>query len=135
MLHFASSRAHRLAQQQFSARRKLGAVQRFTDAALVGDREVAELFDLVPEEFDAGRMLGDRREHIEDAAAHRELAASRDHVDAGVGQVDELAGNCREVVAASAGGESDRFELGEVVGERLECGPNGCDEDEVAFRP
>jgi len=34
-------------------------------------------------------VLGRRRENVEDAAAHRELAALADHVDPGVGQVDE----------------------------------------------
>ena len=75
-------------------------------------------------------MLGDRREDIEDAAAHRELAAPGHHVDARVGEVDELARDRGEVVSAAAGGERDGFEVGEVVGERLEGGAHGGDEDE-----
>ena len=54
--------------------------------ALIGHREHPDFGDLIAPEFDANRMLGSRREDIEDAAAHRELAAFGDHIDAGVGQ-------------------------------------------------
>ncbi len=57
--------------------------------ALVGDREHPHLGDLVTPELDAHRVLGGRREDVEDAAAHRELAALADHVDARVGQLDQ----------------------------------------------
>ena len=63
---------------------------RLGQRALVGHGERAQLVDLVAEEVDAHRVVGDGREHVEDAAAHRELAAAGDHVDPGVGEVDEL---------------------------------------------
>ena len=47
-----------------------------------------------------------RREDVEDAAAHGELAAAGDHVDARVGELDEPVGELGEVVAAAAVGES-----------------------------
>jgi hypothetical protein len=77
-------------------------------------------------------VLGDGSEDVEDAAAHRELAPARDHVDAGIGQVDKLGGQFGEVVAAAAGDELERFEAREVVGERLEGGAHARDDDEVA---
>ena len=61
----------------------------FGDGALVGDREHPHLGDLVAPELDADRMLGGGREDVEDAAAHRELAAPGDHVDPAVGQFDQ----------------------------------------------
>ncbi len=59
------------------------------DRALVGDREHPHLGDLVAPELDAHRVFGGGREHVEDAAAHGELAALADHVDAGVGQLHQ----------------------------------------------
>ena len=56
---------------------------------LIGHRERADLVDLVAEELDAERVVRHRREDIEDAAAQGELAATRDHVDAVVGELDE----------------------------------------------
>ena len=59
------------------------------DGALVGDGEHPHLGHLVTPELDAHRVLGRRREDVEDAAAHRELAALADHVDAVVGEFHE----------------------------------------------
>ena len=104
VLHLARPLPHRRGEQQLAARRQ--ARPRSTalgQRALVGDRERADLLDLVAEELDAHRVLGGRREDVEDAAAHRELAAAGDHVDAGVGEVDELRPRSAEVVAAAAG--------------------------------
>ena len=56
------------------------------DRALIGDRERPHLGDLVGPELDADGMLGGGREDIQNAAAHRELAAPGDHVDPDVGQ-------------------------------------------------
>ncbi len=91
----------------------------------------AELLDLVAEELDAHGVVGGGREHVEDAAAHRELAAAGDHVDARVGEVDELDGELgpgrspRPPATSSIGAR-----LGEVVGERLQRGAHRCDDDE-----
>ena len=77
-------------QQQFAARHRDHHVDvDVGDRALVGDREHPHLGDLVAPELDAHRVFGGRREDVEDAAAHRELAALADHVDAGVGQLDQ----------------------------------------------
>ena len=44
-----------------------------------------DLLDLVAEELDADGVVGGGREHVEDAAAHLELATTGDHVDPRVG--------------------------------------------------
>ncbi len=59
------------------------------DGALVGHGERAQLAHLVAPELDADRVLGGRREDVDDAAADGELAARGDHLDAGVGQLDQ----------------------------------------------
>ena len=82
-------------EQQLATRRELHALDRLGQRPLVGDRERPELLDLVAEELDAHGVVGRGREHVEDAAAHRELATAGDHVDAGVGEVDELDGDAR----------------------------------------
>ena len=51
-------------------------------AALVGGVEAADALDLVAEEIDAQAILLARREQVEQAAAHRELALIGDGVDA-----------------------------------------------------
>ena len=134
MLHLLRPLPNGFAQKQFATGRELRRIQWVADAPLVGDGEVAELLDLVAEELDAHGMLGDRREDVEDAAANRELAAAGDHIDARVCEVDELAPDGGEVVAAATCGEADRLEVGEVVGERLECGAHGGDEDDGLVR-
>ena len=88
--------------------------------ALVGHREGPQLLDLVAEEVDAHRVVGDGREDVEDAAAHGELAAPGHHVDARVGEVDELAGEGGEVVAAAARVEHDR------LGRSARLSASGC---------
>ncbi len=83
-----------------------------------------------PKNSSRSGMLGGRREHVEDAAAHRELAAPGHHVDPRVREVDELRRELGEVVAASARDELERLDVGEVVGERLQRRAHGGDEDE-----
>ena len=79
-----------IGEQQFAARHGDHDVDvDLGDRPLVGDREHPHLGDLVAPELDAHRVFGGRREDVEDAAADRELAALADHVDAGVGQLDE----------------------------------------------
>ena len=76
-----------------------------------------------------------RREDVEDAAAHRELAAPGDHVDPGVGEVDEPGGQLGEVVSAAAGrrGRSGSRSV-RLSGERLERGPHAGDDDDRMLR-
>ena len=61
------------------------------EGALVGDGEAADLVDLVAEELDAQRVVLGRREHVDDAAAYGELAASLDQVDPRVGGGSQVA--------------------------------------------
>ena len=51
------------------------------ERALREGREGAHRLDLVAEELDAERLAAGRREHVHDAAAHRELAAVVDTLD------------------------------------------------------
>ncbi len=59
------------------------------DRTLIRDREHPHLGYLVAPELDPDRVFGGGREHVEDSAAYRELPPLADHVDAGVGQLDE----------------------------------------------
>ena len=84
----ASSRgplAHGVGEQQLAARRRPQPVLGDLERALVGDLEPADLLDVVAQELHAQRVLLGGREDVEDAAAHGELAAPLDQVDAGVG--------------------------------------------------
>ena len=83
-------RPHLVGQQQLAAGdRDQGLDADLGNRPLVGDREHPHLGDLVTPELHPHRMLGGRGEDVEDAAADRELAAPTDHVDAGVGQLDQ----------------------------------------------
>ena len=98
------------------------------DGALVGDGEHPHLGDFVAPEFDAHRVLGRRREDVEDAAAHRELAALADHVDAGVGQVDEPRDD-RVEFGLHTDGQRHRLDIGHVGCHRLQQRPRRGDHD------
>ena len=63
--------------------------------------ELTERVDLVVEEFAAHGLLHPRREHIEDAAAHGELAGTFHPVAAGIARVRQLPGERRRVVPAA----------------------------------
>ena len=95
--------------------------------ALVGDRERAQLADLVAPELDAHGVLGGRREHVDDAAAHRELAARGDHLDARVGQLDEAHEQGVEVVGV-ADAQVDGVERAQAGGDGLDEAARGRDE-------
>ena len=77
-------------QQQLAARRCPQPLDRL-ERALVGDREGPDLLDLVAPELDPERVLLGRREDVDDAAAHGELAAPLDQVDPGVRRLGEPA--------------------------------------------
>ena len=134
VLHLLRALPHGGAEQQLPAGREFDGRDRLRKRALVGDRERADLLDLVAEELDAPRMLGNRREHVEDAAAHRKFAAPGDHVDTGICQVDQLPADVGEIVATPARREFERFDAREIVGERLQGCPHTGDDDEVAGR-
>ena len=98
------------------------------DGALVGDGEHPYLGDFVAPELDANGVLGRRREDVEDAAAHRELAALADHVDPVVGQLDETGDDrSNRTVASNPGGSGVEFGLrSDGERHRLDIGHVGC---------
>ena len=117
----ASSRgplAHLRGEQQLAARRRPQPVD-LVDGALVGDGEGADLLDLVAPELDPRRVLVGRREDVEDAAAHGELAALGDQVDPGVRHVGQPAGDSSRS-AVAAGGQLHRLEVAEALELRLQ---------------
>ena len=60
------------------------------DAALVCHRKLSYVFELIAEKLDAHRVLGCSRKDVDDAAAHSELPALGDHVNALVCVLDQL---------------------------------------------
>ena len=82
--------AYLVGEQQLAARRRPQPLD-LVEGALVGDREAADLLDVVAPELHAQRVLLGRREDVDDAAADRELAALLDQVDPGVRRVGQPA--------------------------------------------
>ncbi len=97
-----------LGEQQLAARRRPQPVRGDLERALVDDAEVPDLLDLVTPELHAQRVFLGRREDVEDAAAHREVAAALDQFGAGVAGVDEVGDDVGELAAAVAGAQHDR---------------------------
>ena len=89
--------------------------------ALVGHGEPAQLVDLVPEELDPHRVVLDRREHVDDPAAHGELPAPGDHVHPGVGGLGER-GHGGVEVELLAPGEAHRGHVPQAFDDGLEHG-------------
>ena len=85
---------------------------------LVGHGELREPVDLVTPEVDAHRMVGGGRVHVDDRAAHRELAARFDLVLAPVAHRDEP---LDELVAVEARARThdDRLDVLDVRAEPL----------------
>ena len=97
-------------EQQLAARRRPEPLD-LLEGALVGDREGADLLDVVAPELHPQRVLLGRREHVDDAAADRELAALLDQVDAGVRRVRQPAYDVLERRGV-ARRQLDRLEVG-----------------------
>ncbi len=110
--------AYVVGEQELAARRRPEPLDRL-EGALVGDRERADLVDVVAEELHPQRVLLGGREDVDDAAAHRELAALLDQVDAGVRRVGEPSYDVVEV-GAVADGELDRLQVGQPLHLRLQ---------------
>ena len=72
-------------------------------------------------------MLGGGREEVEDPAADRELPTPADHVDPGVGQLDQPGSQGVEV-QFGAHRQRDGLDLGEVGGHRLQQGAHRGDD-------
>ena len=97
-----------------SSSRQGGAQSRLDrlQGALVGDREGADLLDLVAPELHPQRVLLGRREDVDDAAADRELAALLDQVDPAVRRAGQPPYDVVEV-GLVARHQLDRLEVGE----------------------
>jgi hypothetical protein len=94
-------------------------VGRDLERALVGDGEVPHLFDALAEELDADGVLLSGGEHVDDPAAHRELAAPGDEVHALVSELHEAFGDLAGVEGVFRVGLYGR-DLAESAGLRLE---------------
>ncbi len=115
--------------QQLAAGRGLDLRRRLgIERALVGDREEAHGLDLVAEEVDAHRVGVGRREDIEDAAAHRELAAVGDHVDPRIGGIRQGPDHRGEGVLVPHL-QVDGFELAKPRHQGLDDGADRGDDD------
>ena len=98
------------------------------ERALVDDLEVADLLDRVAPELEAHRVLLGGREHVEDAAAHGELAALVDQVGPRVRRTREPTDEVvhGDLVALPHG---HRLEVAEAADDRLEHGADRRDDD------
>ncbi|MGX1120063.1 hypothetical protein RKD37_005426 [Streptomyces ambofaciens] len=120
--------AHVAGEQQLAAGRSPQAVFGDLQGALVGDLEVADLLDVVAPELDPERMLLGRREDVQDAAAHGELAPL-------LHQLDPCVRRCRQrlddllQVGALPGAQGHRLQIAQALDLRLEHGAHGCDDD------
>jgi hypothetical protein len=75
-------------------------------------------------------VFGHRGEDVEDPAAHGELATTRDHVDAGIRQLDEALGELGQLVPAPLYAEDDGFDRIQARRDRLQGGADGRHDDE-----
>ena len=115
-------------EKELSARRRPETVRRDLERPLVADLEPADLLDRVAPELDTYGVLLGRGEHVEDSAAHGELAALVDEVGARVRRTREPA---YEIVQGDLIALPHRhgLEVPESLDDRLQHGPYGCDED------
>src|SRR6218665_2912570 len=88
--HFPRPLANRLGEEHLPAWTELNLVNLRRERALIGNRKRTQVINLITEEFHPHRVLCRGREDIEDAAAHRKLATSGDHIDASVCEVNKL---------------------------------------------
>ena len=127
--HLACPLPDVVAEQEFARGGELDRAEVVLGRALVGDGERLDRLDLVAEEVDAHRVVGRRREDVEDATAHRELTTAGDEVDAGVGEVDELRRDRRQVVAPRVGPQHHRRQRRQVARDRLQRGADTRHDD------
>ena len=118
--------ADRRGEQQLAARRgpqAVGGVQ----AALVGDPEVADLLDAVAPELHPQRVFLGGREHVQDAAAHGDLAAVLDQVGAHVADVHQPGDGLLEV-GVLAWAQRHRFQVAQPADHRLQQAAHRADQ-------
>ena len=118
---------HLVGEQQLAARGRPDAGPGL-ERALVGDRERPDLLDVVAPELHAQRVLLGRREDVDEAAAHGELAALLDEVDPGVRRGRQRTHRLVEVGGLTHG-QLDGLEVGETLDLRLEHGAHRRDDD------
>ena len=94
---------------------------------------MAHLVELVTEEFEAHGGGGGGREDVDDAAAHRVLAALGDQIHAGVGGIVQAAHHVLEGVFLAAD-QVHGFELFDAGDDGLDDGAHGGDHDAGAAR-
>lgn len=94
---------------------------------LVGDLEVADLLDVVAPELHAEGVLLGRREDVQDAAAHGELAALLDQLDPGVRRCRERVHDLAQIRALPAA-QRDGLQVAEPLDLRLEHGAHRRDD-------
>ena len=123
-------------EQQLAARRRPQAVRRDVQAALVGDPEVPDLLHRVAPELHPERVLFGGREHVQDAAADRDLAAALHQVGTGVADVHQVRDDLLEV-GRLAGLQRDRGQVAEPADHRLEQAADRGDQhgDRAGLRP
>ena len=124
--------AYVVGEQQLAARRRPQPVE-LVEGALVGDRERADLLDVVAPELHPQRVLLGRREDVDDAAADGELAAPLDQVDPGVRRVGQPAYDVVEV-GRVPDRELDRLEVAEPLHLRLQHRAHRRDDHATAAR-
>ena len=130
--HLARPLPDVVAEQEFARGGELDRAEVVLCRALVGDGERLDRLDLVAEEVDACRVVGRRREDVEDATAHRELTTAGDEVDARVGEVHQLGRDRRQVVAPRVGPQHHRRQGRQVARDRLQRGADTRDDDGLA---
>ena len=119
--------AHLVGGQQLAAREHVDLVE-VVGGALVADRELGEPVDLVAPQVDADRAVGGGREHVDDRAADRDLAAVLDLFLAPVAGADEPG---HEVVAVPllARRDDEGLDVVDVRAEPLHQRPDRGDDD------
>ena len=114
-------------EQQLPARRCVQLVGG-RQGALVGDREGADLRNLITPELHPQRMVSGGRKDIDDPATHGKLAAAINHVDPGVGQIGQPSEHAFEVVQLPDL-QPHRRDLAEAGEHRLDQRPHGRDDN------
>ncbi|SIL16691.1 Uncharacterised protein [Mycobacteroides abscessus subsp. abscessus] len=110
---------HLVGEEQFATgHSEHGGDLQLRDRTLVGDGEVAHLADLVAPELDAHRMVGSGTEHVENAAAHRELTAAGHHVHPRVRELDQTRDHPVEL-QLGPDGQLHRFQIEQLGRHRL----------------
>ena len=95
---------------------------------MIRNGEVADLIDFVAPELDPQRVFLGRREHVDQATAHRELAALLHHVNARIAGIDELAHGVVEI-RGLLGLQCNRFQICQTDDEWLQNRADRCNHD------